>query len=140
MRLTTDFSDIKLTGFPLRTFARHGDVSAKLWQNRYVAWQNREKRQHEERQRLMEDRRRIFGGETDENDDDDICTKMLDFFNSLDYINVERCRDWDTDQSMVTHARAALPGALCGPTSGPLEPRSAMAGRRLRLKDHDRLC
>ena len=88
----------------------------------------------------MEDRRRIFGGESDENDDDDICTKMLDFFNSLDYINAERCRDGDTDQSVVAHARAALPIALRGPASGPLEPRSAMAGRRLRLKDQDHRC
>ena len=34
----------------------------------------------------MEDRKRIFGGESDEGDDEDLCVKMMEYFNGLDYI------------------------------------------------------
>jgi len=74
---------------PLHTFTRRGDISARHWHNRYIAWQTREGRQREERKRLMEDRKRIFGGESDENDEDEICSKMMEYFNGLDYIDLE---------------------------------------------------
>jgi len=37
----------------------------------------------------MEERKRIFGGESDENDEDDICSKMMEYFHGLDYIDFE---------------------------------------------------
>ena len=83
-------TDIRPSAPSLQTFIRRGDVPAKHWHNRYIAWQNREKRQQEERQKLVEERKRIFGGESDENDEDDICSKMMEYFNGLDYIDSER--------------------------------------------------
>lgn len=79
---------MRLSAPPLHSFSRCGDISARHWHNRYMAWQNREKRQREERKKLMEERKRIFGGESDENDEDDICSKMMEYFNGLDYINI----------------------------------------------------
>lgn len=75
----------------LHACVRSGDITAKHWHNRYIAWQNRERRQREERQRLIEDRYRIFGGENDgiDEDEDDLCLKMLDYFNRLDYMDVD---------------------------------------------------
>ena len=71
---------------PLQAHTKKGDLTAKHWHNRYIAWQNREKKQKEERQKLMEDRKRIFGGDSDEGDDEDLCVKMLEYFSGLDYI------------------------------------------------------
>jgi len=77
-----DFTEMRLSAPALQIFTRRGDVSAKMWHNRYTAWQTREKRQREER-------KRIFGGESDENDEDDICSKMMEYFNGLDYIDFD---------------------------------------------------
>ena len=71
---------------PLQVQVRRGDLTAKHWHNRYLAWQNRDKRQREERLRLMEDRKRIFGGDSDEGDEEGLCAKMLEYFSGLDYI------------------------------------------------------
>jgi len=84
-----NFTETRLSAPPLHTFTRRGDISARHWHNRYIAWQTREGRQREERKRLMEDRKRIFGGESDENDEDEICSKMMEYFNGLDYIDLE---------------------------------------------------
>ena len=74
----------KIVAPPLQ--AHRGDLTAKHWQNRYIAWQNREKKQREEQNRLLEARKRIFGGESDEGDDEGLCAKMMEYFNGLDYI------------------------------------------------------
>lgn len=71
---------------PLQAHVSRGDLNAKHWHNRYIAWQNRDRKQKEERQRLIEDRKRIFGGDTDEGDDEGLCHKMLEYFTGLDYI------------------------------------------------------
>lgn len=71
---------------PSQSHARRGVLTARHWHNRYIAWQTRDRRQREERQKLMEDRKRIFGGESDEGDDEDLCVKMMEYFNGLDYI------------------------------------------------------
>ena len=71
---------------PLQALASRGDLNAKHWHNRYIAWQNRDRKKKEERQRLREDRNRIFGGNSDEGDDEGLCYKMLEYFTGLDYI------------------------------------------------------
>lgn len=84
--------DVTATGLsapPLHSFSRREGMCARHWHNRYIAWQAREKRQVEERKKLMEERKRIFGGQSDENDEDDICSKMMDYFNGLKYIDLE---------------------------------------------------
>ena len=71
---------------PLQPRTHKADLTAKHWQNRYIAWQNRDKKQKEERQRLKEDQKRIFGGESDEGDDEGLCVKMMEYFSGLDYV------------------------------------------------------
>lgn len=73
---------------PIRTrsFSKREDLAARHWHNRYIAWQAREKRQAEERRRLEAEQMRIFGGVENEEDGDDLCTKMMDYFTGLDYI------------------------------------------------------
>ena len=66
---------------------RRNDVSARHWHNRYLAWQARERKQKEECERLKEEQRRIFGGDSQDADDDDgLCTRMMDYFVGLDYL------------------------------------------------------
>ena len=62
------------------------DLSARHWHNRYMAWQVRERRQKEERDNLMAERRRIFGGERGDDDDEGLCTNMMQYFTGLDFI------------------------------------------------------
>ena len=89
-----DLSSSSLTGptdpglsAPLRrsNFRRH-DLTARHWQNRWVAWQARENRQQEERAKLDSEQRRIFGGENEEGDEFGLCARMLEFFGALDFI------------------------------------------------------
>ncbi|KAL8829589.1 MAG: hypothetical protein Q9191_001940, partial [Dirinaria sp. TL-2023a] len=82
----TETRDLDRLAPPLQTLVRRGDASAQHWHNRFTAWKNREKRQREERQKLMEERRRLFGGEKEEPDESDLCSKMLEYFEGLDYI------------------------------------------------------
>lgn len=73
--------------FPASRHASCYGVSAKLWHNRYNAWQVREKKQREERESLKQDQRRIFGGDSQDGDDEDaLCKNMLDFFVAMDYL------------------------------------------------------
>lgn len=66
---------------------RPNDLSARHWHNRFVAWQARERKRREERDRLEEKQKWIFGGDSQDGDDDDgLCTKMMDYFVGLDYL------------------------------------------------------
>ena len=78
------------TPIPKTLTSRHqnlNNLSAKHWHNRYIAWQNRDRKQREERERLKEEQRRIFGGDSQDGDDDEgLCGRMLDFFVAMDYL------------------------------------------------------
>lgn len=79
---------ISPTTGPKRSTPKRNDLSARLWHNRYLAWQTRERRQREERERLLAEQRRIFGGEAEEEGDDDegLCSNMMEYFVGLDFI------------------------------------------------------
>ncbi|KAL9103696.1 MAG: hypothetical protein Q9163_001290 [Psora crenata] len=58
---------------------RRNDLSARHWHNRYLAWQARERRQDEEREKLRQEQRRIFGGDSQDGEEEDgLCTVMLE--------------------------------------------------------------
>lgn len=76
-------SDTKLS--PARR-PRRNDLSAKNWHNRYLAWQVRERKQKEECERLREERKRIFGGDGHDGEDDGLCSSMMEYFQTLDYL------------------------------------------------------
>lgn len=59
--------------------------SALHWHNRYMAWQNRERKQRLEAARLEAEQCRLFGGEP--GDDVSLCYRMLEYFGGLDYID-----------------------------------------------------
>lgn len=65
-------------------YAKHQDLTARHWHNRYMAWQTRERRQREEQDKLEAEQRRIFGGEA--GDDVSLCYRMLEYFGGLDYL------------------------------------------------------
>lgn len=65
---------------------RRNDISAKHWHNRYLAWQARERKQNEEREQIRAEQKRIFGGDSQDGDDDDLCSRMMDYFDGLDYL------------------------------------------------------
>ncbi|KAL9128293.1 MAG: hypothetical protein Q9217_002998 [Psora testacea] len=67
---------------------RRIDLSAaRLWHNRFLAWQTRERTLKEERQRLRQEQKRIFGGDSQDGEDDDgLCSKMMEYFGGLDYL------------------------------------------------------
>ena len=65
---------------------RRDDVFAKVWHDRYQAWQTREKRGRVEWERLKEERKRIFGGDGSDGEDDGLCLRMMDYFVRLDYL------------------------------------------------------
>ena len=68
-------------------YARRNDLSARHWHNRYIAWQARERKQMIERDRLREEQKRIFGGDSQDGEDEDgLCGKMMDFFVAMDYL------------------------------------------------------
>ena len=67
-------------------YAGQSDLCAKYWHNRYQAWQARLGPQKAEWERLKEKRRRIFGGDIDDDEDDGLCIKMMDYFMRLDYL------------------------------------------------------
>lgn len=80
---SADPSDSKL---PAARHPRRNDLSAKHWHNRYLAWQVRERKQKEECERLGEERKRIFGGDSNDGEDDGLCSRMMDYFVRLDYL------------------------------------------------------
>lgn len=66
---------------------RRNDLSARHWHNRYLAWQVRERRQREEREKLRAEQKRIFGGDSQDGDDEEgLCVRMMDYFVGLDYL------------------------------------------------------
>jgi len=64
---------------------RPSEVTAKQWQNRYTAWQARDKAQIEEAAKLEAEQIKLFGGEP--GDDVGLCYRMLEYFGGLDYID-----------------------------------------------------
>lgn len=71
---------------PTVRHARRNDFSAKHWHNRYLAWQARERKEKAESERVKEERKRIFGGDGNEAEDDGLCSRMMDYFVRLDYL------------------------------------------------------
>ena len=80
---SADPSDSKL---PTVRHPRRNEFSAKHWHNRYLAWQVRERKQNEECERLKEERKRIFGGDSNDGEDDGLCSRMMDYFVRLEYL------------------------------------------------------
>lgn len=73
--------------FSTQRHPRRNDLSARHWHNRFLAWQARERKQREEWERLEEKQKWIFGGDSQDGDDDEgLCTKMMDYFAGLDYL------------------------------------------------------
>ncbi len=82
--LSTEIPNSKLL---IPRHPRRNDLSARHWHNRFLAWQVRERKQEEERKRLEDEQKRIFGGDSQDGvDDDGLCTKMMDYFVGLDYL------------------------------------------------------
>ena len=72
---------------PLNSRQHTNDLTARHWQNRFIAWKAREKRQREEEEKLEAERKRIFGGEGDEDDEGGwLCGLMMEVFDGLDYM------------------------------------------------------
>ena len=74
------------SNLPTARHPRRIESSAKHWHNRYLAWQARERKQKDECERLKEERKKIFGGDGDEGEDDGLCSRMMDYFVRLDYL------------------------------------------------------
>ena len=70
----------------LRGVSKRNDLSARHWHNRYVLWRARERKQREEAEKLLAERKRIFGGENEEEDNDGLCSNMMEYFVGLDFI------------------------------------------------------
>ncbi|KIW53915.1 hypothetical protein PV05_06323 [Exophiala xenobiotica] len=60
-------------------------VTAKHWQNRYVAWQNRDMAQIREAVKLEAEQIKLFGGEP--GDDVGLCYKMMELFERMNWID-----------------------------------------------------
>lgn len=78
------YPEVTLSAVSLQDFIHSRYIATTHCHSAQIAWQDLETRQREERQR-----KRIFGGESDEGDEDGICSRMMEFFNGLDYINAE---------------------------------------------------
>ena len=79
---------------------RSNALSARVWHNRYIAWQNRDRKQREEKAKLEAERMRIFGaticGVGIDDAGNDGCTndeedgleeKMLEYFSGLEWLD-----------------------------------------------------
>ena len=64
---------------------RRSDIPAKLWQNRYTAWRERDRVEKEHAAKLEAQQIQLFGGEP--GDDIGLCYRMLEYFGGLDYIS-----------------------------------------------------
>ena len=60
-------------------------VSARHWQNRYVAWRNRDEAQRREAAKIEEQQLKLFGGEP--GDDIDLCFKMMEVFEGMEWVD-----------------------------------------------------
>ena len=88
-----DLSDISSTGsgspMSRSTVNNRSTISARHWHNRYLAWQARERRQREESSCLESEKKRLFGEDDGSSEDDeDLCEKMLEYFDGLDFIKL----------------------------------------------------
>jgi len=82
--LSADTPNPKLS---IQRHLRRNDPFARHWHNRFLAWQARERKQKEEWARFEEAQKRIFGGDSQDGDDDDgLCTQMMNYFVGLDYL------------------------------------------------------
>lgn len=65
---------------------RHrSDIPAKLWHNRYTAWQEQDRVRKEQAVKFEAQQIQLFGGEP--GDDMSLCYRMLEYFGGLDYIS-----------------------------------------------------
>jgi hypothetical protein len=69
----------------IATSRRRSDIPARLWQNRYITWQDQDRAQREQAAKLEAQQIQLFGGEP--GDDVELCFKMLEYFGGLDYIS-----------------------------------------------------
>ncbi|KAL8678920.1 MAG: hypothetical protein Q9186_004777 [Xanthomendoza sp. 1 TL-2023] len=83
--IRSDAQQLPASG-PMRGSTKRNDLIARHWHNRYMAWQTRERRQREEREKLLADQRRIFGGEDGEDDEEGLCSNMMQYFVALDFL------------------------------------------------------
>ena len=67
-------------------YPRRSDLAAQHWRNGYLAWQSRERKQKVEYEKLREERNRIFGGDGNDGEGDGLCSRMMDYFVRLDYL------------------------------------------------------
>ena len=59
----------------------------QYWHHRYQARQPRESKPRKAWGRLQEERNRIFGGDSNDGEDDGLCSEMMDYFVRLDYLS-----------------------------------------------------
>ena len=71
---------------PTQRSPGQNDVSTRPWYNRHLAGQARENKQLQEQERLNKERRRLFGGDSDDAEDDGLCFRMMDYFAQLEYL------------------------------------------------------
>jgi hypothetical protein len=67
------------------TTRHRSNIPAKLWHNRYTAWQEQDRAQREQAAKFEAQQIQLFGGEP--GDDVELCYKMLEYFGGLDYIS-----------------------------------------------------
>ena len=60
-------------------------VASRHWHNRYTTWQNRDKAQQREAASIEAEQIKLFGGEP--GDDPSLCTKMMEVFEGMDWID-----------------------------------------------------
>jgi len=65
--------------------ASNSNLASKLWQNRYLAWQNRDTVQNKDAFKLEDEQIKLFGGVP--GDDVGLCYKMLEVFAGMNWID-----------------------------------------------------
>ena len=83
--LSKSISGTPVNNRHLQRYSKSTDLMARHWHNRYVAWERRDKAQRDEAKSIEAEQYRLFGGEP--GDDVTLCYKMLEYFDSMDYIN-----------------------------------------------------
>lgn len=79
----------QMSSLPVPAAARstrpRSEIPAMLWQNRFTAWQERERVRKERAAKFEAQQIQLFGGEP--GDDVELCFRMLEYFGGLDYIS-----------------------------------------------------
>jgi len=70
---------------PANAYFRSTQVSPQQWENRYIAWQSRDRQLKEQAAKLEAEQIKLFGGVP--GDDVGLCSKMLEYFGGLDFID-----------------------------------------------------